>query len=46
MTFEVEAQGAGIIIGVDELQTNGINVGDIAKLKTAGISSIAVSLSI
>lgn len=42
MTFEIEAQGAGTIINVDELQNHGINAGDITKLKAAGVCSIAV----
>lgn len=45
MTFEIEVQGNGIIINVDELQNHGINAGDITKLKAAGICSIAVCFS-
>lgn len=44
MTFEIEAQGAGTIINVDELQSHGINAGDITKLKAAGVCSIAVCI--
>lgn len=44
MTFEIEAQGAGTIINVDELQNHGINAGDITKLKAAGVCSIAVCM--
>lgn len=42
MTFESDYQGKGTIIEVDELQNHGINVGDITKLKAAGVHSIAV----
>lgn len=42
MTYEIETQGRGAIINIDELQSHGINVGDITKLKTAGVYSIAV----
>lgn len=44
MTFEMEAQGAGSIINVDELQNHGINAGDISKLKSAGVCSVAVCI--
>jgi hypothetical protein len=35
--------GFGNIILVDQLQDLGINVGDITKLKAAGIYSVSVS---
>lgn len=34
------------IVNIDELQNHGINVSDIAKLKSAGIHSISVLLLI
>lgn len=34
---------SGTVITVDELQSHGINVGDILKLKNYGIFSISVS---
>lgn len=34
---------SGTVIMIDELQSHGINVGDILKLKSSGIFSVSVS---
>ena len=46
MTKEQQGESTETIISVDELQNHGINAGDITKLKSVGIYSIAVSITV